>query len=291
MLFSEYVSLWKQKARIKISDSWRMGQDQILRDHILPILGSLHIEKISSIHISEVMQASINKGHSGNQQKKIYMVMSKVFNDANHFFEIITRSPVKKHFHLPTPKPIERPYMTYEQALIFLEYTMNHPIYAIACWLMVLSGIRISEIESLDWECVDFEKDVIYVDKSRCAWTDEERNYTKNKGQYQVPMCPMLKMFLLERRKSSGKACQNPETGRFNRRNLNKYLHNVSEKIHTPSWSAHILRHSCARIYVEFGATDEQLKELLGHKTIVSTKTYTHRKGISQVSIISKKIA
>lgn len=144
MKFKDYVDKWKERARLNVSDGWQKCQDQIIKAHISPHLDSLEIHKITPEHISKVLEASVKKGHSKNQQRKIYNVLSKLFSDAIHFFDLITKSPVRKKFHRPILTALERPSLTTEQFHIVLEYTMNHPVYGAPVWLQLLSGIRVS---------------------------------------------------------------------------------------------------------------------------------------------------
>ena len=290
MKFEEFVSEWKVKCRLRISASWKACQDQILRDHIFPYIGCLDLRSIVPADISTVMEASKAKQHSPNQQKKIYMVMSKIFSDAVQFFEYREKNPVKKRFHLPEITPLNRPYLDYEQAVIFLEYVMNNPSYGVACWIMTLAGPRISEIQSLEWADIDWEENEIRITKSYSEWTHTHRPYTKNKGWYTVPMCTMLREYLLPKRKPSGLVCGSG--GKIiSRWGLGSYLRGVSKALNLPVQSSHGLRHTCARIFVERGASNEEIAELLGHKSLASTKTYTHRKKTGKLKKISSEIA
>ena len=292
MKFSDYIEEWKAKARNRTSESWKIGQEQVLRAHILPYLGHKNLKSITPSDITDVLLASQNKNHSLNQQKKIYMVLSKVFSDAIHFFDLLTKSPVKKRFHLPEkPKDKERPYLSYEQALILLEYCMNDPHYGIPVWISILAGPRISELQLLEWTDIDFKNDSITINKSHCNTTGKDRDYTKNKNDYEAPLNPMLKKFLLERRKLKGLVCNNFTGGMLSRFSFGNYLRRIAKHLKFPVIASHGLRHTCARIYVELGASDEQISELLGHKHLLSSKPYVHRKGVSRLKALSKKIA
>lgn len=292
MLFAEYIEEWKDKARLKTSPVWKMGQDQILRDHILPHLGHKKLNAINAADISVVMSASIAKGHSGNQQKKIYMVLSKVFRDStDNFFEYREKSPVKKRFHLPEVKETKAAYMGFEKALIFLEYTMNHPLYAEASWIETLAGLRISEIEPLEWSDVDFDNNIIHITKSYSPWTKVVRNFTKNKGHYQAQMPPMLRAFLWNRKKRSGLICQNTSGGMISRNSFRGFMNRTQKILSLSVRSSHGLRHSCSRIFIEHGARDEEIQQLLGHKCLASIKPYNHRENLNILKDISQRIA
>lgn len=291
MKFEEYIERWKKSARTKTSESWKLGQDQVLAAHIFPHLSSKQLGKIKPEDISLVMTASKAKGHSPNTQKKIYMVLSKVFSDAIEFFEYLDKSPVKKRFHLPEVPTVERGYMTFEQSLIFLEYSMHHVLFSEAAWIMTLTSIRISEMQALEWADINFKESKIDVRRSYCKWTRTIRPYTKNKTIYSVPMPPMLYAFLWNRKRSKGLIGKNMVGGMMNRDSFRSFLKIASKNLKLPVKGSHSLRHTCARIYVEKGARDEEIKELLGHRSLASSKTYTHRNDLKILKDLSKKIA
>src|SRR4051812_23412115 len=128
MNFEEYIIEWKKLTRLKAGDGWKMCQDQIIRDHILPYLHGRDVRDITHSHISEVLNIGKLKGHSQNTQRKIYNTMSKIFNDAVDFFEIIQKSPVKKKFHRPILDPIENPSIDFEQSIVVLEYVFDNQL-------------------------------------------------------------------------------------------------------------------------------------------------------------------
>lgn len=268
-----------------------MTQDQVLNAHVLPFLCNKELHKISSEDISTVLNASKAKGHAPNTTKKIFMVLSKVFGDAVDFFELIKKSPVKRRFHQPFVPEVKRPFIGWIQSLIVLEYCFADELYGLAVWIMLLAGPRISEIEALEWGDVDFKRDEIVINKSYCVWSKKVRPHTKNKNAYAVPMPPLLRAYLWNRKKISGLVCKGPNGKMISRWSLRSYLYRLQKALMLTIRSSHGLRHSCARIYVEKGARDEEIKELLGHKWLQSSKTYTHRDDLQNLKNISKKIA
>lgn len=290
MLFCDYVVKWKSKARLNVSDGWKLGQDQVIRDHIGPHLDNLQISKITSEDISDILSISKNKGHSENQQRKIYNVLSKLFGDAIHFFELITRNPVRKRFHRPVVHEVERSSLTPEQSFIVLEYTMHHPLFGAAVWIQLLAGIRVSEIQGLQWKDIDFEENTIHIRRAYKRHAKKMEDYPKGKKQYRVPIAPKLKNYLMAHKNDSSFVCPNTVGKMLCAKYYDEYLKTVQVALKLPIGSSHGLRHSCARLYASLGASDEDLQKLLGHKNLVSIKTYIHRTDENLFSI-SKKIA
>lgn len=293
MLFKDYIPEWSRSATLSVSAGWHQCQLQILRDHITPILGNLRLDKITPSHISEVMQASRDKKHSENQQRKIYNVMSKVFGDAAGFHDYIEKSPVRKKHHRPRVGDVDRAFMEPEQSNLVLEATMFNRLYGAAIWIQLLTGIRVSEVQALTWDQLDFNNSCINVTKSYNRHLKRIQNHTKNKTKYRVPMIPRLAAFLKKKMaKSDSKFVNpNPDGGMMSHKSYDEFIKRLQLKMKLPISSSHGLRHSAARMYSANGCSDELLQILLGHKSIASTKVYTHHEQDDLFEFAKKKLS
>jgi integrase len=290
MKFRFLVTEWKNKCRGTTSKGWQINQDQVIRDHIEPYLGNQDVRSITRGHISEVLNQSRLKNHSANQQKKIYMVLSKIFADAVEFFEIIDKSPVAKKFHLPSVPKIEQPYLTMEQSIVLLEYVMDMEPWGPMIWTQLLSGIRFSELCALEFSDFRWSEGYISITKAYNRNTKELQRFTKNKEHYFPPIPPKLLNYLRTRLKKRGLAFQNSIGGMMSSKTYDENLKRIFTQLNLPITSSHGLRHSCATLYREMGASDQAIQRLLGHKTLVSTQNYLH--GVDKRLLeIAKKIA
>lgn len=292
MLFSDYILEWSESATLGVSKGWHICQLQIIRDHITPILGKLCLSKITPSDISKVIKASKEKGHSENQQRKIYNVLSKIFKDAKEFHEYIDRSPVKKAHHKPKVGDVDRAFMEPEQSELVLQRAMFDKLYSSAVWIQLLTGLRVSEVQALTWDQIDFDNNCINVNKSYNRHLKQIQNYTKNKTKYRVPMVPRLKSFLQKRMAKSDSKFVNPNTegGMMSHKSYDEYLKRLQLEMKLPISSSHGLRHSAARMYSSQGCSDELLQILLGHKSLASTKVYTHHETDDLFDFVLKKI-
>lgn len=286
--FSALVEEWKVHCRLKISDGWKLCQDQILRDHILPYLANRGVKEITPAHISIVMEQSKLRGHSPNTQKKIYMTMSKIFNDAVHFFEILQRSPVKKHFHRPHIPPMERPSLSPEQSKEFLKEVLKHDLYSSAVYLQLLAGLRVSEVQGLRWTDIDFKTETMTIARCYNKLTTTMQEYTKNKSHFVLPIAPLLLRYLRLKRRDIGFVCASSSGGMMSENGYRTFLGRIAARSGLPIKSSHGLRHSFARMLTELGASDEVLMQALNHKSIISTKSYIHRSDIGLKKFIKK---
>lgn len=142
--------------------------------------------------------------------------------------------------------------------------------------LLYSSGLRASELISLDTTNIDFENKVLNV-------------YGKGKKERIVPLGDVaikyLKKYIYEYRsmlyvkgkKKIDALFLNNHGVRITRFGLNLLLNKIAlsvgiDKEITP----HVLRHSFATHLVEGGADIRSVQELLGHENVVTTEVYTH---------------
>lgn len=130
------------------------------------------------------------------------------------------------------------------------------------------TGIRVSELVSLDIERVDFIGGVIKV-------------FGKGKKERITPIgegaLGAIKEYLAKRPLKSRAVFLNRRGGRLKeggiRRLLGKYIRKLSLK---ENISPHTLRHSFATHLLDRGADLRSVQELLGHMNLSTTQIYTH---------------
>ena len=142
--------------------------------------------------------------------------------------------------------------------------------------LFYSTGIRLSELQALDVDSLDFHNGVLRV-------------YGKGKKERIVPFGRMAKKALEKylplrniRLVECGHLAENAlfinrKGDRLASRSIqhvvSKYLHMISEKEHL---SPHVLRHSFATHMLDNGADLRAVQELLGHSSLSTTQIYTH---------------
>jgi len=141
--------------------------------------------------------------------------------------------------------------------------------------LLYASGLRVSEIASLDVEQVDFETNEIRV------WGKGAKERVVLMGK---PAAEALTAYLKKGRpellggkKTSKALFVNRYGGCLTERSVQKLLERyagiagIKKRVHP-----HMLRHTCATHLLDGGADLRVVQELLGHASLSSTMIYTH---------------
>ena len=188
---------------------------------------------------------------------------------------------IELHYRLPK-------YLTLDQAkqiqVIFNLKNSKYPIRNNAIITLFLStGIRISELLSININDLDFENNCIRIlgkgNKERIVYFS---NYCKQQIKKYLDIRKDVKenaLFL---------SSHNVRISKSSVENICKQAYSLLG-LENKHYSAHTLRHTAATIFYEYSNNDILLlKEILGHSTIISTEIYTHIKNKAVKEAIEK---
>lgn len=174
----------------------------------------------------------------------------------------------------------------------FLDAISDEPL-ALLIKITAIYGLRRSEVAGLQWNSIDFEKNLISI-RHTVVKVDKivEKDRTKTASSYRsFPLVPEIREALLEQR----------EQQLINRTLFKKDYHDspyifvwddgrpispdymshafkkLLKKYNMPKMRFHDLRHSCASILLSKGFTLKDVQEWLGHADIKTTaNVYGH---------------
>lgn len=153
-----------------------------------------------------------------------------------------------KKIALPQLSAEERPYLSTEQILKFLEVLEKEPAERKIPIMMGLCGLRRSEIIAVDWKDVDLTRETIYV--HRAIVPDENGNYVEKmtktaSSTREVPIIiPGLVAALKAVEDKSGKVCT------MHPNSIYKSVNSLCAANGLPEVGVHGLRHSFASLGV-----------------------------------------
>ncbi len=158
-------------------------------------------------------------------------------------------------------------FLSVDEALLLMKHAASQtPDTQALLHLMYGAGLRVGEVESLDWNRVEWN-------------TSQLRVLGKGQKERIVPLLSETKRCLevLKRDSSSGAMFKTKKGERVSSRQIHRIIKDLgiraglSRPIHP-----HMLRHAFATHLLESGGNLRGIQELLGHASLSTTQRYTH---------------
>lgn len=278
LTLDEFWTLWRDQSRHRISEGWRISQNQMYRDYISPILGSYCLSMITSPLVGEVFSKANLKEISPQTLKHIYTLIRKIFQDAIDYYEILEKNPVQPRFHKPTVIGKKRAFLLPPQAQLLLKMSRNTEM-GPGIWTQILSGLRPGEILALQWKSVLLDLDQILISRIYNTKTRKMQDYPKAKKWEYVPIPKQLKEYLKDRQAEPDELVLKTDLSgeMISLARYGRGIKKLCKRLNLPEVTPHELRHTCTEIYVQAGASMEDLRRLLNHRSLSSTQNYIHR--------------
>lgn len=274
---SEYWSEWCEVHRMRVSDGWKITQEQMARDYLLPSIGQQKLGLVSSYHIGGILAELKTKGRAPATQLTMYAMMHRFFQCAADD-GLISGNPVVKAFKPHVPE-VTRKFLSPDSLWKLLAASESHFL-GTAIWLASLAGLRCEAIQALQWNAIDFETGQILICRGYKRKVDRIDNFPKGKRSDYVPMAQPLADYLRQKKCNSGAddfVAAGQHGGMLNYRVFFFGLKRLCKKAGVDEVTPHGLRHSCTELFVDHGASMEDLRRLLNHKDAKITQRYVHR--------------
>lgn len=152
--------------------------------------------------------------------------------------------------------------------------------------ICLYTGLRIGELLALEWEDIDFEKELMTISKTCHDGKDENGNYikvTESPKTYSsrrvIPLPESLIPLLREmKEESKSKYVISDANGNTVRvRSFQRSYELLLKRLGIPHKKFHALRHTFATRAKEKAMDDKTLSEVLGHKSpVITLKLYVH---------------
>ncbi len=276
LIFADFIARWAGECRGHVSAGWRISQDQMIRDFVIPILGQKRLLDVGPQDVDQVLKKA-GERLAPQTVKHVYSMLRKMFVDAVEHYGLQVTNPVLRRYR-PRIAHRHRAFLKPAESWRLLESVSEHYL-GPAIWLGTLAGLRISEIQALRWSGVDFDTAQISI---RAAYNRKEKrlqDHPKQEDWGRVPMMPALRDYLLERRGEHGAFVAPGRDGSsmLSYETMEDALKRLCRKIGLHPLTPHELRHSCTEIWIDAGASAEDIRRLLNQKSLTATAHYIHR--------------
>lgn len=263
-----------------------------IRNHINPNIGGLKLNEVRGTHVQNIYNKMLSNGSSPKTIKNVSAILHKAFSVAVKQ-GIIPVNPCDST-ELPKQNKHEIKPLTDAEIPLFLSAIENEELRNVFA-LCLFAGLRRGEALGLTWDCVDFEKGEIRVDKQLQKQKDVGYTvapYTKS-GQSRTVKPPVIcfdylrdeKIKQAQNKLKAGQAWNNKNNLCFTDalgcpRSFDVFYKNykrIARSIGRPDSRPHDLRHTCATTAISCGADAKSVQSMLGHATASFTlNVYCH---------------
>lgn len=166
---SDFFDYWlENKILPNSADSTTVNYKSIVNNHVKPRIGHYKLKNIETLTIQKLINdIYVQLGFSRDYLKSILKLLNQAFKYAISIMRIITHNPAAD---VTMPKIIEPPkkkHKTVSQSDVqrMLERFKCSPYQYYSLMISYYTGMRIAEVYGLTWDCIDFDKKTITINK------------------------------------------------------------------------------------------------------------------------------
>ena len=297
LTFAEWLDIWQSEYLTRVKESTRISYEQHIRNHIAPALGKRKLSTLNALQY----QGFINdltrvKGLNPKTVKNIHGVAHEALDKARKL-KYISFNPADDAELPRIEKPAIQALDPQNEVKALLS-VLDDGLFSTIIKVDLFTGMRESEILGLTWDCVDFDKGVITINKqlsrprikgASYALTTPKNGKTRTiqPAPYVMSLLKQQRQRQLEQRLFAGSVwddhgfpglCFTYPDGKFVcyqmvLRHLRKSLKDAGLQEHR----FHDLRHSYTGLAHVAGHDWKEVSESLGHFSVGFTlDTYAH---------------
>ena len=163
MTVGEWLDLWLKEYKINLRPETKASYEMHIRIHLKPDLGKTHLNKLTTHQIQHLYNKLINeRGLSPKTVKNVHGALHAALEQAkiNGYLRINPSEGTT----LPKIEKEEIQTMDTDDVSAFLKAIEGDP-YELPLFVDLFTGLRQGELLGLTWDCVDFEKGTLLINK------------------------------------------------------------------------------------------------------------------------------
>ena len=191
MKLSQWLEIWLEMYTSSIRPGTLVSYKNSVNRHINPRLGKFKLSELKP-HIIQRFIKELEKQSnplSAKTIKNIHGTLHKALEEAVRV-EYLVKNPADKTILPKVSKPKVKPFSG-EEIDLFM-HAIHGETYEDLFFTALWTGMRLSELLGLQWECVDFKKGTILIDK-QLSWLRKEdagRSLVKTKNGKERKISP-----------------------------------------------------------------------------------------------------
>ena len=293
MTVGQWLDTWLKEYKINIRPETKASYEMHIRIHLKPDLGRIRLNKLTTHQIQLLYNKLINeRGLSPKTVKNVHGALHAALEQAkiNGYLRINPSEGTT----LPKIEKEEVKTMDIDDVSAFLQAIKGDP-YELPLFVDLFTGLRQGELLGMTWDCVDFEKGTLLINKQHNrAKGEKEYHFSPLKNSRPRCLTPASAVMdaLREQKKrqkewaeAAGSAWDNRENLVFTTE-LGRYINNktlwmnfkrIAKEFGMSELRFHDLRHTFSVNSLQAGDDIKTVQENLGHATAAFTlSTYAH---------------
>lgn len=274
--FNDLTTLFlNNHAKVGLAFASYKRYESTIRMYILPKFDGRWIEEISKLDAVEFRAQVENLKLSGSMRNFIFAAFKTMMRKAQEW-DLLEKNPTDGI--KPPKKGMSRTeYWTESEVKQFLAAMHNSP--HLSVYLIALNtGMRISEIFGLKWDCVDLENKFINVRRMFCQKSNLVKETTKTHRSRHIGINATLHNLFLKLKANSKSEFVFEMSGFGFKKasHASRILRDDCRKAGVREIKFHDLRHTFATQFVMNEGSIHALSGMLGHTTTAMTARYAH---------------
>ena len=295
MKFSEWIDIWLKNEKPFFKESTYAIYSNIIENHIKPSLGTKNISHIQNNDLQNMIFEKLNSGRLSNKKglslktvKDIMTVTKSCLNSAMKN-GIIKRKTFDYKFSKNISSKKIKIFSHTEHLKLFQYINSNLDEKSLGILISLLCGLRIGEVCGLKWCDIDFENEIlsvnrtvqrIYIKKTISSESKIIISSPKTTSSFRnIPLSKHLIKIMKNLRKNDDFYIITGNKNFIEPRIYRKYYYSILSSLNLSKLSFHSLRHTFTTQAIELGTDYKTVAEILGHSSINTTlNLYVHPK-------------
>jgi len=277
----QWSTLWlNDYLKLKVRPNSFLWKTGLVENHIIPELGSLFLQKLTTQHVQQLIRKKLDSGLSASTVLKIRPTIHAIVGYAVEIGIL-----AKNCTDIVSVKMIRNPEvnpLTLEQLKQLLHEAKGHPLYP-AILILATTGIRRSELCGLKWADINWTLGTAYIQRGVVKLggygilVSETKNHSSRRL---IPLCSEVLDLLKQhhiKNFDTEYIFSRPDGRPIYPESIYYYIKRIGKKLGMPFVTVHMLRHTAATLLLESGENPKIVQELLGHASISTTlDIYSH---------------
>ncbi|GHO78396.1 site-specific integrase [Ktedonobacter sp. SOSP1-85] len=279
----------------------------LLKNHILPALGHIQLQKLTAQQIQTFYTRKLEEGQSASSVTSMHKVIHNALANAVRW-RLVTHN-VSEHVTVPKESARRVQPLSIEQIQKFLQAIQGDRLEAFFI-LALTTGMRHGELLALHWSDFNFQEMSVSVQRNVnyladangvCHFVEGEPKTKRSKRKilltrFAVDALKEQRTRQLQERLRAGDTWEERDLvfctrvgGYLLKPTVIAHFYSLLKKAELPKVHIHDLRHGVATLLLSLGIHPRLVQEILGHENIDTTmSTYSHILPTMQAEVAEK---